>query len=230
MAPVPVPGRPRPTRGKSRGIHIVKITGTESNTRNWAPQSRRGNGSRRSPRKDHMGEPNALQMLVDRQAITEVLYKYARAIDRCDLELLKSCFHSDSTHDHGEFVGKSLEFCDWAIERVQRLTATQHHIGNILIDLDGDFARSETYWVAYHRIPPKPSDTDVSAGQSGGTDLFIGGRYLDRMARRRGAWKITRRVGVHDWQRFEVPSDGGFFSSDPRKRGIRSRADLSYWH
>ncbi len=176
-----------------------------------------------------MTESIELRALLDKQAITEVIHRYARALDRCDIELLRSCFHPDSTHDHGEFEGPSLKFCDWAMELLQRLTATQHHIGNVLIELDGDRAFSETYWVAYHRIPADAGGSGVVAGRGAETDLFIGGRYVDRFERRAGAWKIARRVGLHDWQRFEPASDAGFFNSEPRKRGVRSRADLSYF-
>ena len=170
----------------------------------------------------------SLRMLIDKQAISEVIYRYARALDRCDLELLKSCFHEDSTHDHGEFEGSSRDFCDWAMALLRRLTATQHHIGNILIDLDGERANAETYWVAYHRIPAEAGGSGVVAGRGEETDLFIGGRYIDRMELRNGTWKIARRVGIHDWQRFEPAKDGGFFQSEPRKRGTRSRDDPSY--
>jgi len=175
-----------------------------------------------------MSESVELRSLLDKQAVTEVIYRYARALDRCDIELLRSCFHPDSTHDHGDFEGSSLKFCDWALELLQRLTATQHHIGNILIELDGGRAFAETYWVAYHRIPAEAGGSGVVAGRGEETDLFIGGRYIDRFERREGTWRIARRVGIHDWQRFEAASDGGFFDSNPRKRGVRSHTDLSY--
>jgi hypothetical protein len=175
-----------------------------------------------------MIDDSQLQALVDKQAITEVIYRYARALDRCDLELLRSCFHSDSSHDHGDFTGNSFDFCEWAIELLLRLTATQHHIGNVLIDLEGNVAHTETYWVAYHRIPAQAGGSGVVAGQGHELDLFIGGRYIDRMEQRAGEWKIARRTGIHDWQRFEPPNDGGFFESDPKKRGMRNRSDRVY--
>ncbi len=175
-----------------------------------------------------MNDHQALRALIDKQAITEVIHTYARALDRCDLGLLLSCFHPDSTHDHGEFEGSSRDFCEWAMDLVLRLTATQHHIGNILIELDGDVAQGETVWVAYHRIPAQAGGTGLVAGRGEETDLFIGGRYLDRLERRAGTWKIARRVGIHDWQRFEPASDGGFFESPARKRGARGPADPSY--
>jgi SnoaL-like domain len=170
-----------------------------------------------------------IDSLLSKQAITEVLYRYARALDRCDIQLLRSCFHPDSAHDHGDFEGSSADFCNWAMELLSRLTATQHHIGNILIDdLKGDTARTETYWVAYHRIPAQAGGSGVVAGRGEETDLFIGGRYLDRFERRGGEWKIARRVGIHDWQRFEPANDGGFFQSPPEKRGRRDAKDPVY--
>lgn len=169
-----------------------------------------------------------LRALCDKQAITEVIYRYARALDRCDLELLQSCFHPDSTHDHGDFEGSSAEFCLWAIELLRRLTATQHLIGNILIEPRGEIAFSEAYWTAYHRIPANAGGSGVVAGRGEDMDLFIGGRYIDRFERRAGEWKIARRVGLHDWQRFEPAADGGFFQSNPRKRGVRDRSDPAY--
>lgn len=175
-----------------------------------------------------MPEGDPLRGLLDKQSITEVIYRYARAIDRCDSGSLRNCFHPDSTHEHGEFEGTSLKFCDWAMELLQQLTATQHHIGNILIDLEGDRAFTETYWIAYHRIPAGAGQIGVVAGSGTETDLLIGGRYLDRFERRSGLWKIARRVGIHDWQRFQPAADGGFFESDPRKRGARGPADRSY--
>lgn len=175
-----------------------------------------------------MSESAELRGLLDKQAIAEVIYRYARAIDRCDIELLRDCFHPDSTHDHGEFEGSSLAFCDWAMELLTHLTATQHHIGNILIELHGERAFSEAYWIAYHRIPAQAAASGLVVSGGHETDLIIGGRYIDRFERRAGAWKIARRVGIHDFQRYQQANDGGFFDSDPRKRGMRSRADLAY--
>jgi hypothetical protein len=169
-----------------------------------------------------------LEILLSKQAITEVVYRYARAIDRCDEALLRACFHPDSTHEHGEFAGSSADFCGWALDLLSRLTATQHHIGNVLIEVEGDGARSESYWIAYHRIPAQAGGGGLVAGRGEETDLFIGGRYLDRFERRGGVWKIARRVGVHDWQRYEPASDGGFYDLPARQRGARGANDRVY--
>ena len=48
--------------------------------------------------------------------ISDIIYKYCRAIDRMDRELLESVFHEDSTHHHGEYKGSSSHFFDFAFE------------------------------------------------------------------------------------------------------------------
>ena len=97
-------------------------------------------------------------------------------------ELLESVFHENSAHHHGEYEGSSSKFCDFAFDILSEMEFTQHHVGNILIDLDGDKAWSESYWTAYHRMAKgKESDMgflaehDVSIDE----DVFVGGRYID---------------------------------------------------
>ena len=41
--------------------------------------------------------------LADREAVRDCLYRYCRAIDRCDFELLASVYWRDSTEDHEPF-------------------------------------------------------------------------------------------------------------------------------
>ena len=49
-----------------------------------------------------------LQELLDKQAISDVIMTYARAIDRLEEGLLRSVFHPDSQHARG-FVGPSSD-------------------------------------------------------------------------------------------------------------------------
>ncbi len=115
--------------------------------------------------------------LVAHQEIQDVLVRYCRAVDRGDLELLLSVYHPDATDDHGMYSGNGHEFARWLLARPGRdLLVTQHHLTNTTLELDGDTARTETYFVAVHRRPGPP----VTVGQ-------FGGRYLDRLERRDGA-------------------------------------------
>lgn len=159
----------------------------------------------------------ALDDLVARQEIQDVLVRYCRAVDRGDLDLLRSVYHPDATDDHGVFSGNGHEFAAWLLARPGRdALVTQHHLTNTTLVLDGGAARAETYFVAVHRRPGPP----VTVGQ-------FGGRYLDRLERRGGTWRISARVVVHDWSLREVrgPEWDGL---DSFARGAQGSDDPSH--
>ena len=79
---------------------------------------------------------------------------------------------------------------------------TQHALSNILIEVAGDRARAETYCHAFHEF-----DGDGGGGGCGGREMVVGGRYLDYLERREGAWRIAHRTYVMDWNR-NTPSTG----------------------
>ncbi|MFC1943884.1 nuclear transport factor 2 family protein [Chloroflexota bacterium] len=133
----------------------------------------------------------SLQVLLDKQEIYELLMRYCRAIDRCDEPLLRSVYHPDATDDHGGFKGKVPELYDWLSTTLSGMKLTTHNICNVLIEVEGDVAYGEAYFLAYHRIPGKEKDYD----------MLVGGRYIDRFERRDGVWKIAERRCVFDWNR-----------------------------
>ena len=129
-----------------------------------------------------------LRELVDRQAIHDVVIRYCRAVDRMDRALLLSCYHPDAIDDHGLFVGPPPAFADWAFGLHSAIqTAHQHIVNNHSCELDGDTAHCETYWMfaGMHR--------------DGGGLTIGGGRYIDRMEKRDGQWRIAARKCVPDW-------------------------------
>lgn len=166
----------------------------------------------------------ALRALIDRAEISELLARYCRAVDRLDEALLRSCFHSDSQHDHG-YTGPSETFVGFALDVLRGCVATHHQLGNISMVVRGDQADAETYFTAYHRVSDAPPEAFADAP---GMDLTIGGRYIDRLERRAGEWRIINRVGVHDWRRYEAPADRGFFNLPADQRGRRDLDDPGY--
>jgi len=131
----------------------------------------------------------ALRQLLDKEEIREQIYRYCRAVDRGDKELMRQVYHPDATDQHGVFNGPASEFIDLNIEDVlPGLKLTLHLIGNILIELSGDAARVESYVAAMHRVQRR----------DGERDLLVWGRYLDRFERRHGRWKIAHRRCVFD--------------------------------
>jgi hypothetical protein len=157
-----------------------------------------------------------LQSLLDREAIRDVLMRYARGIDRCDRSLLEGVYWPDAIDDHGNFRGSAAEFIDWCLPLLrERMDQTSHMLGNILIQLDGDSAAVESYFEAYHRFRPE-------AGQP--YDAVLGGRYIDRMEKRGGEWRIADRIAVYDWAR-DYPDSADWSSTDVIGLGLRIQSN-----
>lgn len=128
-----------------------------------------------------------MMQLLEKQDITECLTRYCRAMDRFDRELLLSCYHPDAIDDHGSFVGSPTEFWDYYYEWHSRFNRGHHHsISNISIDLHGDTAHTDTYWLF------ESMNTD-------GSNSLSGGRYIDRLEKRNGKWKIAARACIIEW-------------------------------
>jgi ketosteroid isomerase-like protein len=134
-----------------------------------------------------------IRTAVDRDEIRDLLARYCRAADRCDAELLAALYHPDATEDHSGAVATAEEFRAAVMPRLRdSWDRTQHVLGGSLIEVDGDVARSETYFVAYHLR--RPDDL-------GRVEMWeLGARYVDRFERRDGRWRIAHRVLVRDWE------------------------------
>ncbi|SCW47416.1 SnoaL-like domain-containing protein [Sphingobium faniae] len=150
-------------------------------------------------RKGEGSVADRLDILESRGQITDLLYAYARANDRADEALLRSCFWPESTHKHGRFEGKSSDFVGFAFKIVAGLKYACHHISNVSVEVKGDRAFSECYYFAQHR-----RDRKDGAGEE---DQFFQGRYLDILERRNGEWKIIRRRGLSDYTSPAFPAE-----------------------
>jgi hypothetical protein len=158
---------------------------------------------------------------LDREAIRDVLFRYAHAIDRCDAELLRTVYWPEGIDDHGIFVGVRDKFISWVIPIMrEQLSVTQHFLGNMLIRIDGAAANVETYFQAYHRWE--------NPGGAPPEDVIHGGRYLDRMERRDREWRISHRVVSFDYLR-EYPDSQDWETArhlrSPPLRGLRAPLD-----
>jgi len=118
----------------------------------------------------------------DRQEIEDCLLKYTRGVDRHDKALMRSAYHADALDEHGVANAVAGDFCDWAIGYHAENQNQHHHIiTNTSLDLDGDVAHGETYYLFW-------GDNKV------GAPTLAFGRYIDRFEKRDGRWAIARRV------------------------------------
>lgn len=130
-----------------------------------------------------------LQAMYDKQAVMEVIYRYSRAVDRRDADLLRRVYWPDAIDDHAVFQGDVEAFIEYSFPFLEGVV-TQHLVLNILIDLTGpDEAFSESYFAGFHDFPDG----------GGRLERIVGGRYLDRHERRGDEWRIIHRTLAIDW-------------------------------
>ena len=128
-----------------------------------------------------------IDAMLDREAIRDALSRFSRGMDRFDREAFMSAFHDDAEMAAGPFVGSVGDCWDWAVpmhEEGQLLT--HHSLLNITIDLDGDTAHTETYYMFVARNRDE-------------TVVLAGGRYIDRFEKRGGDWRIALRTNIIEW-------------------------------
>lgn len=171
---------------------------------------------------DNQDTTELLGVLIAKEEIRDVLYKYCRAVDRGDLELMKYCYHPDARDDHGFFVGRGWDFADYVMPLLSRLELSIHSLSNPMIEVKQCKAYAETHWSVIHRIKRNGILTD----------MWHQGRYLDEFERRNNHWKILSRVSVLDAERFIDTAD--FMRLNPKNKpnipytGQRGRGDPVY--
>lgn len=139
---------------------------------------------------------DALQALLDKQAITELLLRYCRAVDRLDVPLGHAIWHPDGYADYGAsyYQGPGRGVIDRICQDHLGLVSHQHRLTNVLIEPGGadapDAAGSEAYVSASLRMEREGKTMQIRTW----------GRYCDRWERRKGAWGLLHRVVVFDHQ------------------------------
>jgi len=160
-----------------------------------------------------MVDEATLQALADRQAITDMIYRYCRAVDRIDAELGYTIFHDDGeAHYGGVYHGGGRGLIDHICERHRGALAHTHQITNIIFKLEGDKAGTEAYFVSAFRFMQGEQLKQVTTW----------GRYLDQWSRRDGRWAIDKRFAVRD---FDETRD---ILASNSIGGRRDRTDRSY--
>ena len=160
-----------------------------------------------------------VQYLADRQEILDCIIRNARGNDRFDAELTSSSYHQDGfpvlgpQQNPGSKVGEQAK-----LGYAAGCESSLHNVTMHSCDIDGDVAHAESYVIG------------LFLERDGLTSRITAGRYIDRLEKRDGQWKIALRRAT-----LEIPLEGparlpngtglpGSFYL----RGSRNRNDPSY--
>jgi hypothetical protein len=133
-----------------------------------------------------------LQEMLDHYEIRRTLAEYCHACDRADEAMMASVYTgADSFDDHGHVKASGPEYARAMTGLIlDRTEAISHILGQSLIKVDGDAASAETFFIAFMRLPASDS------GPARMNQLI--GRFVDRLEKIDGAWKIKHRICVRD--------------------------------
>ncbi|HET9078419.1 MAG TPA: nuclear transport factor 2 family protein [Acidimicrobiales bacterium] len=168
-----------------------------------------------------MDSEEILQRLMDRQAVEDVLYRYASTIDQKDYARLRSVFTDGAVAQYGE--GPEMHGADTIVEWIREMCVTQgfqHHLINVYhvdFDADGDEARTLTYHTS-HQIRTAEPDTDT----------LIVGRYRDVVRRTGDGWKIVdKRMEVGWIEERRYPQSAAADRERSQSRAAQDRSAAS---
>lgn len=120
--------------------------------------------------------------LKDRQDILDCIQRESRGRDRQDVEMVNSCWWEDGVDEHGPIITKAREYAERANQGHRMFfNMTSHNITNHACTIEGDTAHCESYVVG------------ALFWQDNKTTTVAFGRYLDRLERRDGKWRLLVR-------------------------------------
>jgi hypothetical protein len=120
--------------------------------------------------------------------------------------MIKSTYHEISWDDHGPVECTGPEFAYHPSRDAPSRLATQHLLGQVMIELHGDTAYTETYFIShnmnarhfYETIEDREIPDDSASNEVQHVTMLLG-RYVDRLDKIDSEWRITVRKVVIEW-------------------------------
>jgi ketosteroid isomerase-like protein len=140
--------------------------------------------------------------LVDRQAVVDVVVRYATAVDRRDWALLRTCFPDRATFDFTSVFGGSaseMSADDYVANTralISGFAATQHLSTNHVPVVTGDTATCVSEVQAYHVLDD-------------GRSCTLGGHYTHALARTPTGWRMSSVTLTLRWEQGDRRVFGG---------------------
>ncbi|TQF74024.1 nuclear transport factor 2 family protein [Rhodococcus spelaei] len=130
-----------------------------------------------------------LQTIGDRIEITDLLTRYAHAVDTKDWSLYRTVFTPDAHIDYsatGGPLGTVEEVVSALTPMLDLFTQTQHFVSNLTVGLAGDEATVRAMF--FNPMVVKP-----------GKQFFCGGWYNHELVRTEDGWRSRRLVEESAW-------------------------------
>ena len=121
--------------------------------------------------------------VADRIALTDLVARYAVAVDTRDFAALREVFTTDATLDTGRAVRAGIDAIVEAMRGLLRYEATSHVVGQHLVDPSDRGADGLVYCTAHH----------LRGHGDHRTDKVMHIRYHDRYVMTDHGWRIEAR-------------------------------------
>jgi len=131
-----------------------------------------------------------VRQLLDRQQITDVLYRYASTVDTKDYASMRGLFTDDAVGKYGsaDAIHGADNIIAW-IDAATQDRAWQHHKLTVYhVDIDGDVAQTLTYHTSHQTTVDDPDRV-----------IVIVARYTDALRREGETWKIYDKYMDIGW-------------------------------
>jgi hypothetical protein len=160
-----------------------------------------------------------IQHLTDRQEILDCIVRNSRGNDRFDTDLVVGSYHPDGVHELGREAISGPKYGEHANHAHGAMCEqNMHHVTMHSCEIDGDVAHAESYVIG------------LFLDKGAETSRILSGRYIDRLEKRDGAWRIAvRRATV------EIILEGPASTLNTQAfrergylKGSRDETDLSY--
>ncbi len=125
---------------------------------------------------------DTIRYLNDRMALADVMQHYVKGVDERDMGLYRSIFTDDVLATFGDGIYQGVDaWVAFIASALERFGPTQHMLGPMLAEIDGDTAECRTDLQATHYLKDQPD-----------TAVILWATYEQTMTRVDGAWKIAR--------------------------------------
>jgi ketosteroid isomerase-like protein len=120
------------------------------------------------------------QEWIEKLAIQELFARYAHAVDELDVEAWVQCFTADGVFQVGNRAMRgAAALRGYAEVHVQEIRC-RHMMANFLYEIRGNEATGRCSMLA-------------TLATAGGYKIFAQGRYVDRLVKQNGQWRIAHR-------------------------------------